>query len=175
MKDDKNRKIGNREKERKRERETRTLFGSLRSTAVDNIIYKYLYTYIFSYIYTISVRACLVRPMPNYHILILGLNGGLLVKHKKNTTLLTSDWHIMLRFLFLLLLFFFLNGRMSEATPFVGFASHRSIVLDPTFDSTFESNDLLYGIIEREHSSLIYEFSCFESSDTLLRKGICVR
>lgn len=64
---------------------------------------------------------------------------------------------------------------MSEATPFVGFASHRSIVLDPTFDSTFESNDLLYGIIEREHSSLIYEFSCFESSDTLLRKGICVR
>lgn len=91
MKDDKNRKIGNREKERKRERETRTLFGSLRSTAVDNIIYKYLYTYIFSYIYTISVRACLVRPMPNYHILILGLNGGLLVKHKKNTTLLTSD------------------------------------------------------------------------------------
>lgn len=36
---------------------------------------------------------------------------------------------------------------MSEATPFVGFASHRSIVLDPTFDSTFESNDLLYGII----------------------------
>lgn len=56
MKDDKNRKIEKqknreREKEKERKRETRTLFGSLRSTAVDNIIYKYLYTYIYLVIY----------------------------------------------------------------------------------------------------------------------------
>lgn len=63
MKDDKNRKIEKqknreREKEKERKRETRTLFGSLRSTAVDNIIYKYLYTYIYLviYIYHIGSR-----------------------------------------------------------------------------------------------------------------------
>lgn len=45
--------------------------------------------------------------MPNYHILILGLNGGLLVKHKKNTTRLTSDWHIMLVSFFIFFVFFY--------------------------------------------------------------------
>jgi len=46
-----------------------------------------LYIYIYIYVYTSRLATCLVRPMPNYHILILGLNGGLLVKHKKNTML----------------------------------------------------------------------------------------
>lgn len=66
------------------------IVGSLRSTAV-GIRQIFIHIYIYLGIYTILVRACLVRPMPNYHILILGLNGGLLVKHKKNTILLTSD------------------------------------------------------------------------------------
>lgn len=127
------------------------IVGSLRSTAV-GIRQIFIHIYIYLGIYTILVRACLVRPMPNYHILILGLNGGLLVKHKKNTILLTSDWHIMY---FLLYLFFFVfNGRMREATRSWDSPHHRSIVLDP-FDPTFETHVAVSSFdltIETEHS-----------------------
>ena len=97
--------------------------------------------YIFGYVYTILVRACLVRPMPNYHILILGLNGGLLVKHKKNTILLTSDSRWEFSFFFFFILFFIcfsfsFNGRIYHLAGFASPPEHRS--LDP-FDSTFET------------------------------------
>lgn len=74
---------------RKRERLDDCWFSAINRRGYKTNIYTYIYIYLG--IYTILVRACLVRPMPNYHILILGLNGGLLVKHKKNTILLTSD------------------------------------------------------------------------------------
>lgn len=61
-------------------------FGSLAINSAVRRRRKYIIR-ICTYIYTIGLHTCLVRPMPNYHILILGLNGGLLVKHKKNTML----------------------------------------------------------------------------------------
>lgn len=63
------------------EKERLEHFGSV---AINRVMDKYPYP---TYTYTIGSRMLTIRSIFNYHILILGLNGGLLVKHKKSTML----------------------------------------------------------------------------------------